>query len=137
MADTRTRPDEFSGPTLKQHGLFFALGMAILTTLGLWRGFPVPLLATTASLALLHLVLALLWPRALGPSRYLIFGLYRVLGVVVTTLLLTVIYYVVATPIALVARLFGKDQITSESKAPAWHDVPERVNDPKHIEKLY
>ena len=85
----------------------------------------------------MHALFALLFPRALAASRFLIYGLYRFLGLAITTLLLSVLYFLVATPIAIVARLRGRDQIAVDSREPRWHDVPERVNDPKQIERLY
>ena len=68
----------------------------------------------TRSLTLLPLALGLLlasmvWPRLYSPLAKLWLGLSLLLGSVMSRLLLSVIFFVVVTPLALVMRLFGHD----------------------------
>ena len=68
----------------------------------------------TRSLTLLPLALALLllgmvWPRVYSPLAKLWLGLSLLLGSVMSRLVLSIIFLVVATPIALIMRLFGHD----------------------------
>ena len=67
------------------------------------------------------LSIALIIPR-LGPATYL--GVMRTVSVVgfcVFTVILTVVFYLVMTPMGWVLRLFGKNQIAkSEKLGPLW-----------------
>ena len=68
----------------------------------------------TKSLTLLPLALGLLlagmiWPRLYSPLAKLGLGLSLLLGSIMSRLLLSVIFFVIVTPLALVMRLFGHD----------------------------
>lgn len=74
----------------------------------------------THSLALMPLALGLLllgmvWPRAYTPVAMLWLGISLLLGSVMSRLLLSVIFFVVVTPMALVLRLFGHDPMRRKS----------------------
>ena len=62
-------------------------------------------------LALVLLLLGMIWPRLYTPLAKLWLGLSLLLGSVMSRVLLTVIFFVVVTPIALVMRLFGHDSM--------------------------
>lgn len=60
-------------------------------------------------------------PRALKHVYLGWMSLALVLGLIVSTLLLTLFYYLVVTPIGLAARLFGKDFLERKfSRAPSY-----------------
>lgn len=60
-------------------------------------------------------------PRALKQIYLGWMSLALVLGLIVSTLLLTLFYYLVVTPIGLAARLFGKDFLERKfSSAPSY-----------------
>lgn len=59
-------------------------------------------------LAAVLIVFALTVPRALGPAHRVLMAVGRGLGWVNTRILLTVVFFVVLTPIALVRRALGK-----------------------------
>lgn len=68
----------------------------------------------TQSLTLLPLAVALLllgmvWPRAFSPLAKLWLGISLLLGSVMSRIVLSIIFMVIVTPIALVMRLFGHD----------------------------
>jgi len=84
-------------------------GMAmvlICLLLGYWGKFPKFL---PVSLALLLLTMA--WPNAFRPLAVLWFGLSHLLGQVVSRVVLTVVFFLVLTPIALIRRLMGADAL--------------------------
>ena len=84
-------------------------GMAmvlICLLLGYWGKFPKFL---PVSLGLLILTMA--WPNAFRPLAVLWFGLSHLLGQVVSRVVLTVVFFVVVTPIALIRRLMGADAL--------------------------
>jgi Saxitoxin biosynthesis operon protein SxtJ len=84
-------------------------GMAmvlICLLLGYWGKFPKFL---PVSLALLILTMA--WPNAFRPLAGLWFGLSHLLSSVVSRVILTVVFFLVVTPIGLIRRLMGADAL--------------------------
>ena len=68
----------------------------------------------TRSLGLLPLAIGLLllgmvWPRAFSPLARLWLGISLLLGSIMSRVVLSIIFVVIVTPIALVMRLFGHD----------------------------
>ena len=66
--------------------------------------------------AIVVLVLTMTWPMAFAPLSRLWFGLSHLMGAVVSRVLLTAIFFLIATPIGLLRRLAGKDSM----KRKAW-----------------
>jgi hypothetical protein len=62
-------------------------------------------------LAMVLLVITMAWPRAFHPLAGLWFGLAHLIGTVMSTVILTVLYFVLVTPIGLVRRAFGADSL--------------------------
>lgn len=84
-------------------------GMAmvlICLLLGYWGKFPKFL---PASLALL--LITMIWPNAFRPLATLWFGLSHVLSSVVSRVILSVLFFVLVTPIGLIRRLMGSDTL--------------------------
>ena len=84
-------------------------GMAmvlICLLLGYWGKFPqfLPL-----SLALLILTMA--WPKAFKPLAGLWFGLSHLMGNVVSRIILTLLFFLLVTPIGLIRRWCGADSL--------------------------
>lgn len=59
--------------------------------------------------AIVVLVLDMIWPGLFRPLGYFWFSLANILRKVVSTILLTVVFLFIATPIGLVRRLLGAD----------------------------
>jgi hypothetical protein len=84
-------------------------GMAmvlICLVLGYWGIFPKFL---PVSLALL--ILTMTWPNAFRPLAVLWFGLSHLLGSVVSRVVLTVLFFVLVTPIGVIRRWMGADAL--------------------------
>ncbi|WP_291332203.1 SxtJ family membrane protein [Desulfovibrio sp.] len=60
-------------------------------------------------LAIVLLLLGMVWPRAYKPLAMLWLGISLLLGSVMSRVVLSIIFAVIVTPIALVMRLFGHD----------------------------
>ncbi len=92
----------------------FGVALAVFTGLAarwLDRHGMTPWALGTLGLGALGLVAAALWPRALRPAFVgLSIATYPV-GLVVSTLLLAVIYFVLLGPIALLLRALGRDKL--------------------------
>jgi hypothetical protein len=84
-------------------------GMAmvlICLLLGYWGKFPKFL---PVSLALL--LLTMVWPNAFRPLAVLWFGLSHLLSQVMSRVILTVVFYLVVTPVGLIRRMTGADTL--------------------------
>ncbi|MEP0774876.1 MAG: hypothetical protein HRF46_11015 [Acidobacteriota bacterium] len=92
---------------LRRFGLVMAAALALLGGLLIWKARPAGpyLLAAAAAFALA----ALAAPRVLAPVERLWMGLARVLGTVMTYVVLTLTWVLLVTPIGLGLRLAGKD----------------------------
>jgi hypothetical protein len=92
--------------SLRKFGLTMGVALAVFGGLFLWRGKPVaPYLFVIAAAFLL---LAFVAPKALRWVQRAWMTLAVVLGWVMTRVLLAIVFYVGITPIAFIARLFGK-----------------------------
>lgn len=92
---------------LRRFGLVMAAALALLGGLLIWKALPAGpyLVAAAAALALAALAV----PRALAPVERLWMGLARVLGTVMTYVVLTLTWVLLLTPIGLGIQLAGKD----------------------------
>ena len=97
-----------TGPRgLRKFGLLVGGVFALLAAWCWWRSKPAfpYLLAPAVPL----LILGWAWPRSLKWAYIGWMSLALALGLVVSTVLLTVFYYGVVTPVGLLARALGKD----------------------------
>ena len=62
-------------------------------------------------LAIILLVITMAWPRAFKPLAGLWFGLSHVLGTVMSKVILTLIFFIIVTPIGVIRRVMGKDSL--------------------------
>jgi Na+/proline symporter len=92
---------------LRKFGLLVGGVFGLLAAWCWWRGKPAFPYLLAASVPLL--VLGLVWPRALKQVYLGWMSLALILGLVVSTILLTIFFYLVVTPIGLLARVAGKD----------------------------
>ncbi len=91
---------------LRKFGLTMGVAFAIFGGLFFWRGHTVaPYLFIVAAAFLL---LAALAPKALKPVQRVWMTLATVLGWVMTRVLLSIVFFIGVTPIALIARVVGK-----------------------------
>ena len=92
---------------LRRFSLIMALGFGILGGLLIWRARQAG--PYIAGLAALFLLSGLAWPRALAPVERGWMAFSRVLSVISTYVILTIMFFLVITPIGLLLRLVGKD----------------------------
>ena len=99
---------------------------------------------TTAGVALaapgaLLLLLAAAAPSLLAAPHRWWMKLSHVLAVVNGFLFLSIVFFLILTPLGLVLRLFGRDELRRRGPAPAsmWEPYPERNRDRSHFEKIF
>jgi hypothetical protein len=84
-------------------------GMAmvlICLLLGYWGKFP-----RFLPVSLVLLILTMAWPNAFRPLAVLWFGLSHLLSSVVSRVILTVVFFLIVTPIGLIRRMMGADAL--------------------------
>lgn len=92
---------------LRQFALVMTGGLGVIGTIALLKGRPAaPYLLAIAGL---FLILGILLPKSLRWPYALWMAFAFVLGQIVTTIILTLLFFVVMTPMGLLMRLFGKD----------------------------
>ncbi|MDH3392530.1 MAG: SxtJ family membrane protein [Desulfobulbaceae bacterium] len=85
----------------KDTGLAMVLILLLLAHFGKFHASLLP--------AIVVLVITMTWPAFFAPLAKLWFGLSHLLGGVVSKVLLTIVFFLVATPIAFLRRLGGAD----------------------------
>ena len=86
----------------------------------------------------LLLVLGAAAPGLLGPLHRGWMAFARVLGRVNTALFLSLVFFLVLTPLGFVFRLTGRDELARRrQRRTGWVPYPERNRDPRHFEKMF
>ena len=92
---------------LRKFALVMTVAFAILGSLLLWRGREwAEYLLYVAGF---FLVMGLVAPKLLGPIERIWMKFARALGVVMTTIILTLTFFLLMTPMGLLLRAMGKD----------------------------
>ncbi len=106
---------------LRNLGLIFFIALGIIGSLLWWKGRPSAPWLWAAALALG--LWGLIWPRGLHPLYRVWMGLAVVLNYFVSRLILTLIYYLVLTPIGMLLRLLGQDplDLKLQDRSSYWH----------------
>ncbi|MCB2184810.1 MAG: hypothetical protein KQJ78_00220 [Deltaproteobacteria bacterium] len=118
-------------------GLTFLVILGLLAGLLFWKGSVWwPWFAGAAGLTG---GLGLLWPRGLTPLYLVWMSLAAVLGYFMSRLLLTLVFYLVLTPVSLVARLVGKDflDLKMGDRESYWHRRDPASYRPEQSDKLH
>ncbi|HEX5854550.1 MAG TPA: SxtJ family membrane protein [Thermoanaerobaculia bacterium] len=85
------------------------------------------------------LLLAAAFPSLLARPHLAWLAFARVLGRVNSTIFLFLTFFLVLTPLGVVLRLFGRDELSRRGRLPAtmWSPYPERNRDPRHYETIW
>ena len=97
-------------PTDKKFGYFFSAVFAIIALLSYLQGlknFSVP----ASIVALLFIAVTLVAPKVLSPLNRAWYELGMLLGKIVSPIVLGVLFFLMITPISLITRLFGRDEL--------------------------
>ena len=92
---------------LREFGLTIGIILVILGGVALWREKAVyPYFFTIGTL---FMIIGLLLQQVLKPLQKIWMGFSIIIGFFVSRLILTALFFVVITPIGVMARIFGKD----------------------------
>lgn len=117
------RTGKKSRKALRRYGFVMAGAFGVISALLWWRSSPgAPYVLGIASFFGIFAIMA---PTLLGPIEKIWMAFAEKLSIVMTTLILTVAYYFVITPIGLLLRVMGKDLLKiKKSQAPSfWQPV--------------
>ena len=93
--------------TERSFGLIFAIFFVIIGLYPLWFGNNIHLWSCIIAFIFLFLVLFL--PKILTVPNQLWFKLSKLLGIIVTPIIIILLYFLTVTPIGIIMRLIGKD----------------------------
>lgn len=103
-------------PTNRKFGWFFAAVFSAVAAYAYWRGWNTVSLVTLVA-AILFVAATLLTPQSLAPLNRLWYGLGMLLGKIISPIVLGLIFFVLITPVSLVTRLFGRDELKMKKRS--------------------
>ena len=101
-----------------------------------WRGH-VALGATMVLIGGLLLGLGTIAPSTLRVPNRMWWRFAQLLGWVNTRIILSIFFGVVLTPVGMVMRLFGRNQLSEWQRDTNWRPYPARRGDARHFERLF
>jgi hypothetical protein len=96
-------------------------GLALLLILLLIIYFSENLSLMAPSIAVL--VLVIVWPTIFRPFALLWFGLSNILGAIASKIILTILFFLIVTPVGFFMRILGKDSMRLKD----WKSRPDSV----------
>jgi hypothetical protein len=121
----------------RSFGLSVGTVLALIAAYQLWRGRPLwaQILGGTGALLV---TLALTSPKLLKWPSAVWWKVALVLGYVNARVILTLIFAIVLTPVAMLWRLTGRDPLArQQSRWPGWTPSPARYKDREHYKRMY
>lgn len=103
-------------PSNKKFGVFFSIVFIMVAIYAHW-GFKSDFSIFALSISTLFAVTAFLAPQLLSPLNSLWYGLGLLLGKIVSPIVLGIIFFVLITPISLITRLFGRDEMKIKKRS--------------------
>ena len=101
---------ELKLPSNGTFGWFFAAVFATIAAYTYWSGWTTATLVTLI-FAILFAITTLLAPKLLHPLNRLWYELGMLLGKIISPIVLGLIFFVLITPVSLITRLFGRDEL--------------------------
>ena len=105
-------------PSERSFGLLFGVVFALLAAYGwFFKSWPLAVLLSLVAIAVTFVLLGFVAPKVLSPLNWLWFQLGQLLGKIVSPIVLGAIFFLMLTPVSLVTRLFGRDELRLKRKA--------------------
>lgn len=127
-----------SNAELRKFGLTVGAAFALFGAISWWRGHELPprILWTIAGLLI---VPGLIAPAILGPVQRGWMAFAMVLGHVNTRIILTIMYYLVMTPVGLIMRLFRDplDRSLKDTRDSQWVRREQQPVEPARYERQF
>jgi hypothetical protein len=132
---TTARP---GGPNRERSfGISVGAVLCVIALLLVWRG-RIGRAEVVGAIGVVLLVLGYLQPRWLKYPSDAWWAFAAVLGWVNARVLLSLLFFLVLTPVSLVWRLTGKDPLARRRATwRGWQAYPERYRNPHHFERMF
>ena len=105
-------------PSERSFGLLFGAVFALLAGYGwLFKGWSLVIVLVLVAVAVAFVLLGFVAPKVLRPLNWLWFQLGQLLGKIVSPVVLGAIFFLILTPVSLLIRLFGRDELRLKRKA--------------------
>lgn len=113
-----TTDHEQALPSERSFGLLFSAAFALLAGYGwLFKGWSLLIVLVLVAVAVAFVLLGFVAPKVLRPLNWLWFQLGQLLGKIVSPVVLGAIFFLILTPVSLLTRLFGRDELRLKRKA--------------------
>jgi hypothetical protein len=100
----------------KKFGRQMSAALAAIAAFGYIREWPNAILVVLLVLAATHLILAFVAPGVLGRINSVWMGLGFLMGKVVSPIVMTLLFFVLFTPIGLFMKIIGRDELTLKNR---------------------
>ncbi len=119
---------------LREFGVVMGIFFGIIAGVGLFKGkMPVAMISVSAA----FFALGLIAPKLLLPLQKVWMGVAVVMGFVMSHVILAFLYFVILTPLSLIARATGKKFLEYGTKPDSyWQDHP-KITDLSSYERQY
>lgn len=104
-------------PSERRFGLLFTTVFAVAGVYAHLKGWSQTSVMSMTGLACLIALITLTAPKILAPFNRLWFELGQLMGRIVSPIVLGAIFFLILTPVALITRLFGRDELRLKRKA--------------------
>ena len=105
-------------PSERSFGLLFGAVFVLLAAYGwFFKSWSSVVELSLLGVALAFVLLGFVAPKILSPLNWLWFQLGQLLGKIVSPIVLGAIFFLLLTPVSLVTRLFGRDELCLKRKA--------------------
>lgn len=136
MSSTST--DALPRRTITSFALIVSGALIVIGAVQWRRGAPQPVWLTLFSIAATLLLCAAVAPSLLRPVYRVWMQLGEVLAWINTRIILTLVFFLVVTPIGIVMRLFGRSPIArARHEHSYWTDVEPHSYGDRHVEKQF
>jgi hypothetical protein len=100
----------------RKFGRQMSVALAVIAAFGYTREWPDTILWVLSVLAALHFILAFVAPGLLGRINSLWMGLGFLMGKVVSPIVMTILFFVLFTPIGLFMKIIGRDELLLKNR---------------------
>jgi hypothetical protein len=122
---------------LTSFALIMSGALLVIAALQWRRGASPNVRVTLIAIAAVLLLCAAFAPSLLRPVYRAWMRLGEALAWINTRIILTLVFFLVVTPIGIVMRLFGRSPITTARRESYWTDVEPHSYGDRHVEKQF
>lgn len=120
MSDFKKDDGRFSAGDGRRFGFIVGGAFLVLAALSVWRGRSPIVAAALGAIGLTLALWALVAPTRLAPVHRAWMGIAKVLAPIMTPVFMSVMYFVILTPVAIVRRLAGGNPLVARGEDSYW-----------------